>query len=141
MRRLIAFSGCLLVVGLWNCDREVPTESKRLIRLPSEQLAIYTDALQDARARVLPNLGTGASVQSLARALDDIERAIPRPDAGVDLESALQRANMAITELQADTTLLPDLDVVLLALEQIEITAFGPNTSSPHEASSLGREQ
>ena len=53
---------------------------------------------------------------------DPLEPALTRADT-IALEGALRRANAAAVRLQTKAGWLPDVDVVLLALERIEATA------------------
>jgi len=99
---------------------------------PDERLVAYVVALQDVRDRILPAIGPGAATDALGSALRGVEGALSQPAAPLD--TALARANAAAMQLGADSTLLPDLDVVLLVLEQIRITAHSPAEPTGHTA-------
>ena len=124
MSRVIVQRG-LFALGLCACGRDVPTEPSAPAPASDSQLLAYVIALQDARDRIVPTFGTGAAVDELGSALVGLEAALAEPEAAT-LTAALARANAAAMGLRADTTLSPDLDVVLLALEQIQITARRP---------------
>ena len=86
-------------------------------------LAPYAVALQDVQTRILPALGTGSALDELRSALMELEPALSQPDA---YEGALARANAAALQLQPDSTLFPDFDVVRLVLEQIQAVVQAP---------------
>jgi len=111
-------------LGLHGCGGDAPTEPQHIVPEPDERLVAYVVALQDVRDRILPAIGPGAATDALGSALRGVEGALSQPAAPLD--TALARANAAAMQLGADSTLLPDLDVVLLVLEQIRITAHSP---------------
>jgi len=88
-------------------------------------VAGFAVALQDVQSRILPALGTGAALDALGSALAELERAVSPPEAAA-LEDALRRANAAARQVPADTTRLPDRDVMLLVLERIDAVAHAP---------------
>ncbi|TMB81195.1 MAG: hypothetical protein E6J39_11250 [Chloroflexi bacterium] len=75
------------------------------------------------QTRILPALGTGSALDELRSALMELEPALSQPDA---YEGALARANAAALQLQPDSTLFPDFDVVRLVLEQIQAVVQAP---------------
>jgi hypothetical protein len=104
--------------------RDSPTEPRTIPITPPELVA-FGPALQDVRDRVLSTFGAGPNPEALARAWRELEGAVS--DTGrARLEEALARANVAAMQLGTDTTFNPDLDVVLLVLEQIQVTKRGP---------------
>ena len=120
--------GVLLALGLSSCDRDSPTEAKRMVSADSAwvaNVAGFAVALQDVQSRILPALGTGAALDALGSALAELERAVSPPEAAA-LEDALRRANAAARQVPADTTRLPDRDVMLLVLERIDAVAHAP---------------
>jgi len=123
---LKTFLGVLLALGLSSCDRDSPTEAKRTVPAPDSvwvaDIVGFAIALQDVQSRILPALGTGAALDALGGALADLERALLPPDAAA-LEDALRRANAAARQVPADMTHLPDRDVMLLVLENIDAVA------------------
>jgi hypothetical protein len=56
--------------------------------------------------------------------LGDLERALPVADSG-RIEAVLARANASAMQLRADTAFLPDRDVLLLVLDQIDAVRRG----------------
>jgi hypothetical protein len=127
MSRPITGAALVFALGLAGCDRDGPTEPARVLGPDNRQfeLAGFTAALADVRTRILPALGDGAPVESLAETLGELEHALPGAEAG-RVEEALTRANTSAMRLRTDTAFLPDLDVVLLVLDQIAATARGP---------------
>jgi hypothetical protein len=124
MPRHLALSGFLLTLGLCGCGRDAPTEPQLLPPAPDAHLAPYVVALQDVRDRILPTFEAGAAVEELGSALGGLQAALVQPGKeAATLDAALARANAAAMGLRADTTLFADLDVVLIALEQIQIIA------------------
>jgi len=119
-------------LGLHGCGGDAPTEPQHIVPEPDERLVAYVVALQDVRDRILPAIGPGAATDALGSALLGVEGALSQPAAPLD--TALARANAAAMQLGADSTLLPDLDVVLLVLEQIRITAHSPAEPTGHTA-------
>ena len=120
------FPGVLLALGLSSCDRNSPTEAKRTVPAPDSvwvaDIAGFAIALQDVQSRILPALGSGTARDSLGSALAELERALSPPEAAA-LEDALRRANAAARQVPADMTHLPDRDVMLLVLENIDAVA------------------
>jgi len=123
---LKTFLGVLLALGLSSCDRDSPTEAKRTVPAPDgiwvADIAGLAIALQDVQSRILPALGSGTARDSLGSTLAELERALSRPETAA-LEDALRRANAAARRVPADTTRLPDRDVMLLVLENIDAVA------------------
>jgi len=119
-------------LGLHGCGGDAPTEPQHIVPEPDERLVAYVVALQDVRDRILPAIGPGAATDALGSALRGVEGALSQPAAPLD--TALAHANAAAMQLGADSTLLPDLDVVLLVLEQIRITAHSPAEPTGHTA-------
>ena len=121
--------GVLLTLGLSSCDRAAPTEAKRTGPAPDSawvaDVAGFAIALQDVQSRILPALGSGAAVDALGSALTELGRALSPPEAA-GLEDALRHANAAARQVPADTTRLPDRDVMLLVLEHIDAVAHAP---------------
>jgi hypothetical protein len=127
MSRPITGAALLVALGLAGCG-DGPSEPARAVPGPDNrplELAGFTAALADVRTRILPALGDGSTVESLAQTLGDLERALPGADGG-RIEAALARANASAMQLRTDTAFLPDLDVVLLVLDQIAATVRGP---------------
>jgi len=116
-----------MVLGLCGCDRQVPTAPERPVSARDSAriaaLAPFAVALQDVQTRILPALGTGSALDELRSALMELEPALSQPDA---YEGALARANAAALQLQPDSTLFPDFDVVRLVLEQIQAVVQAP---------------
>lgn len=128
MSRPITGAALVFALGLAGCDRDAPTAPTRSVPGPDNRqldLAGFTAALEDVRSRILPTLGDGPTVESLAETLGELERALPDADAA-RVEEMLARANASAIGLRADTAFLPDLDVVLLVLDQIAATARRP---------------
>jgi len=119
-------TGLLLAFGVSSCDRDSPTEAKSTLRAPDSgwmaDVAKFSIALQDLQSRIIPALGSGAELDSLGSAVTELERALSPPDSA-PLEDALRRANAAARQVPADTTRLPDRDVMLLVLEHIDAAA------------------
>ena len=128
--------GVLLALGLSSCDRDSPTEAKRTVPAPDSawvtDVAGFAIALQDVQSRILPALGSGAALDALGSALAELERALSPPETAA-LEDVLRRANAAARQLPADTTRLPDRDVMLLVLEHIEAVAHAPAEENRRE--------
>ena len=128
MSRPITGAALVVALGLAACDGDAPTEAARAVPGPDSrqfELAGFTVALADVRTRILPALGDGSTVESLAETLGELERALPGAEVG-RVEAALARANASAMRLRTDTAFQPDLDVVLLVLDQIAATARGP---------------
>ena len=129
-------TGVVLALGLSTCDRAAPTEATRDV--PGRDsawvadVAGFTVALQDVESRILPTLGTGAALGALGSALAELERALSPPGAAA-LEDALGRAKAAARQVSADTTRLPDRDVMLLVLEHIDAVAHAPAEENRRE--------
>jgi hypothetical protein len=134
MPQRIALLGLWLVVGFSGCARDAPTaaEPRGVVGLPREELSGLTVALEDVRSRILPALGTGAALDALGSALAELERALAPPEAAA-VEDALRRANAAARQVPADTTRLPDKDVMLLVLEHIDAVAHAPAEENRRE--------
>ena len=124
------FPGVLLALGLSSCDRDAPTAAGRSALARDSawvvDLAGLAVALQDVRSRILPAL------EALGSTLTDLERTLSVPEAAT-LTSALGRANAAALHVPVNTALLPDRDVVLLVLEQIDAVAHGPAEGNRRE--------
>ena len=133
---LKTFLGVLLALGLSSCDRDSPTEAKRTVPAPDgiwvADIAGLAIALQDVQSRILPALGTGAALGALRSALAELERALASPE-GAAVEDALLRASAAARQVPADTTRLPDKDVILLVLEHIDAVAHAPAEENRRE--------
>ncbi len=129
--------GVLLALGLSSCDRDAPTEAKRTV--PASDSAWVADvagfaiALQDVQRRVLPVLGSGAALDALGSALAELERALSPPETAA-LDDALRRANAAARRVAPDATGLPDRDVILLVLEQVEAAAHAAGEGNRRES-------
>jgi len=130
------FPGVLLALGLSSCDRDAPTAAGRSALARDSawvvDLAGLAVALQDVRSRILPALGNGPALEALGSTLTDLERTLSVPEAAT-LTSALGRANAAALHVPVNTALLPDRDVVLLVLEQIDAVAHGPAEGNRRE--------
>ena len=118
----------LLFFGVCGCDRHIPTQAEPTavaapdtanLSLAAEELSGLATALADARTRILPVLGNGPAADALGSALEELEPALSGTDAAA-VQGALGRASAAATRIQTESGSLPDLDVVLLALQQIE---------------------
>ena len=128
MPRIVTLAILVLVLGFYACRHDAPTAPDGAAPPTSAihpELAGFAVALQDVRARILPTFGDRPVFDALASSLGDVEGALSAPDPAA-LEGALVRANASATELSADTTLLPDLDVVLLVLQHIAAAARAP---------------
>ena len=129
-------TGTLLALGLSGCDRAAPTEATR--NVPAQDRARVADvagfavALEDVHSRILPALGTGAALGALRSALAELERALASPE-GAAVEDALLRGSAAARQVPADTTRLPDKDVILLVLEHIDAVAHAPAEENRRE--------
>ena len=126
----------LLALGLWSCDRDAPTEVGRAVIARDSawvvDVAGLAVALQDVRSRILPALGNGATLEALGSTLTELERTLSGPEAAT-LKSALGRANTAALNVPVNAALLPDRDVVLLVLEQIDAVGHAPAEANRRE--------
>ena len=166
MLQRITLLSLSLVVGFSRCTRDAPTAAEpRALAAPDtvdlalarQQVAGLVVALEDARSRILPTLGSGASAQALGRALGARQHALSGAEAAVaegawgsvtaaatrhqveaslllDSEVPLGQARAAATELGAEASLRSDVDVVLLVLERITAVARGPADPVPGDA-------
>jgi len=135
-RRLTSVT-LVFVLGLAGCNRDAPTEATGAVPDSDNrqvELAGFAAALEDVESRILPTLGDGPGVDALAAAWGGLERAVSASETG-RLEDALARVNAAAMQLRADTMFQPDLDVVLLVLEQIAARARGPAQLAAGEVS------
>jgi hypothetical protein len=143
MSRFITLPAIALALGLWSCHRDAPTAPAGTRppsdALPAPELAGFALALEDLRDRIVPTLGNGPVVDALGSALEDVRGALAAPDPAA-LEGAVARAHAAATQLPADSSVLPDLDVVRLVLADIIAAARGSAESVPNEAANPTRE-
>ena len=133
MSRPLTGAALVFALGLAGCDRDMPTDPARAVPGTDTrhlELAGFSAALADLRTRILPALGDSSTVESLAGTLGDLERALPDADAARVTE-AIARANASAMRLRADPAFRPDLDVVLLVLDQIAATAREANQPLP----------
>src|SRR5205809_787133 len=117
MPQRITLLGLWVVVGFTGCARDAPTaaEPRNTAELSREELSGLTVAIADVRNRILPTLGSGAAVLALGGALEELEPALSRTEAGAH-ERALGRGQAAAAQLEAEERFRPDVDVVLLVL-------------------------
>ena len=134
MPQRITFLSLWVLVGFAACARDAPTaaESPSVAGLPHEDLSGLMVAIEDVRSRILPSLGSGAPVQALADALDQLEAAFSGAGASAP-DGAVRRAEVAAAQLRAEARLRPDVDVVLLVLERITAVAPGPTSGERRE--------
>jgi hypothetical protein len=128
-----------IVLWLSACGRDAPTQAKSQPATAPEELAGLAVALEDVRIRILPTLATDPAAEALGSALGQLELALSQPEAAV-LEGALGRARAAAARLWAEPSLMPDVDVVLLLLERIDVVLHGSAEPDVQEATGTRRD-
>jgi len=154
---VVGFSGCARDAPTADEPRAVSAPDTVDLALARQQVAGLAVALEDARSRILPTLGRGAAAQALGNALGELQHALSGAEAAVaegawgpvtaaatrhqveaslllHSEAPLGQARGAATELGAEASLRPDVDVVLLVLERITAVAQGPAEPVPGDA-------
>ena len=166
MLQRITLPSLWLVVGFSGCTRDAPTAAEPRavtasdmvdLALSRQRVAGLAVALEDARSRIFPTLGSGAAAQALGSALGELQHALSRAEAAVqevgrgpvtaaatrhqveaslllDSEVPLGQARAAAAQLGAEPSLRPDVDVVLFVLERITAVARGPTDPVPGDA-------
>ena len=112
-----------------------PASDTALSRDVSNNFGDLFDALEDVRTRILPALGDGPKQRALATAVTDLGRLLTASSASA-IDKQLVTTNAAAAQLRGDTTILADLDVVLLTLDLID-AARHPVQSAPRMTSEL----
>ena len=135
------------------CGRDAPTADGAAVSSDTvtavvvpEEVAAFAVAIADLRSRVIPTFGNGAHATSLGNDLAVLERMVSGREMSGGLPGTLERAKAVAIRLRSDATLLPDLDVVLLVLDQIDVAArsrsdLAPRAGDVNEAAETGRQQ
>lgn len=122
----------LAVLLALQCDSAPPTGPQQSDATGPSQPVVDRDALpgftmglSDLRDRVLPTFGSSVAAQGLSNAIEEIGRRISGSDPMV-FDSALARAHEAATQVEVDSSLGPDVEVVRLLLDQIKSARVSP---------------
>jgi len=131
----LVLGSLLASAGCQDGPTSPPASDTALSRDVSNNFGDLFDALEDVRTRILPALGDGPKQRALATAVTDLGRLLTASSASA-IDKQLVTTNAAAAQLRGDTTILADLDVVLLTLDLIDAARHSVQ-SAPRMTSEL----